>query len=98
MFGLVLAEAMSYGLPIVAPNHAAIPEAAGLESGVLYEPGDLDECVRAIREVTRSRNRWMELSSGAKAFAEQRYAHDYMGKYAQLLLSCTHLGDNPIVF
>ena len=90
MFGLVFAQAMSYGLPIVAPNHTAIPEAVGLSGGVLYQPGNLNECVRAIREVIGSRKRWMELSSGAKAFSEQRYAKDYMGKYAQLLLSCTH--------
>jgi glycosyltransferase involved in cell wall biosynthesis len=38
-FGLVLAEAMAAGLPIVASSSGAIPEVVG-DSGVFFAPGD----------------------------------------------------------
>jgi glycosyltransferase involved in cell wall biosynthesis len=38
-FGLVLAEAMAAGLPIVASSSGAIPEVVG-DSGVFFTPGD----------------------------------------------------------
>lgn len=40
-FGIVLAQAMSYGCPIVSVKHTAIPEVVG-DAGMLVEPGDPD--------------------------------------------------------
>ena len=92
-FGLVFAEAMSYGLPVVAPNHTAIPEVVGA-GGILYPPGDLDGCIRAIQELVDSRDRWLDLSSVAKAIMAQRYAEDYIGKYARILLAVVGMGED----
>lgn len=91
MFGLVFAEAMSYGLPIVSPNHTAIPEAVGPESGYLYEPNKLDDAVGTIREIANCRKRWLNLSSRSKTFMEQCYSHDYIGQYSQMLLDLVGL-------
>ncbi|MFC1809221.1 glycosyltransferase family 4 protein [Candidatus Omnitrophota bacterium] len=44
-FGIVFLEAMEYGIPIIAANHAAIPEVVG-NAGVLFDillPEDLEE-------------------------------------------------------
>ena len=86
MYGLVFVEALSYGLPVIAPRHTAIPEAVDSQSAILYQPGNLDECVAAIRKVVDSQEYWKALSEGAKAFMEYRYAQDYYGQYAQVLL------------
>lgn len=48
-FGLVLAEAMAAGLPIVASSSGAIPEVVG-ESGVYFSPGDWPALARALAE------------------------------------------------
>lgn len=48
-FGIVLLEAMSYGLPIIATDVAAIPELVkDGENGLLVEPGDVDGLAAAI--------------------------------------------------
>ena len=93
MFGLVLTEAMSFGLPVVAPRHTAIPEAVGEGNGILYEPGDLDACCRAIEELTSSHERWTALSVKAKAFMKKRFAQDFVGEYSRLLLTAAGVGE-----
>jgi glycosyltransferase involved in cell wall biosynthesis len=50
-FGLVLAEAMSAGLPVVAPNRTAPPEFVDERSGVLVEPDDIRSIGAAIQHV-----------------------------------------------
>ncbi len=86
MFGLAFAEATSFGLPIVAPRHTAIPEAVTDGSGILYQPGEVDEAVAAISMLTASPERWLAASAAAKAAAGSRLAEDWIGRYARLLL------------
>ncbi len=50
-FGLVLAEAMSVGLPIVTTNIGGIPEVVEGSPAKLLIPGDLEALKLAIREV-----------------------------------------------
>jgi glycosyltransferase involved in cell wall biosynthesis len=51
-YGRVVAEAMAYGLPVVASNIAAIPEIlSDGKCGRLVEPGNVDTLVRAILEL-----------------------------------------------
>jgi glycosyltransferase involved in cell wall biosynthesis len=87
MFGLVFAEAMSYGLPVVAPCHTAIPEAVNGGGGLLYQPGDLDACCLSIQELTNSYEHWRAFSIKAKAVMKERFAQDYIGEYAKLLIA-----------
>lgn len=51
-FGLVLLEAMSANLPIIASEVDAIPEVLGENGGLLFQPDDLDELVRLMLLVT----------------------------------------------
>lgn len=84
MFGLVFAEAASFGLPVIAPRATAIPEAVG-EGGVLYPPGDFDACAGMLDELTRSEERWRAVSAAAKEGARRRFALDWVGGYANFL-------------
>jgi glycosyltransferase involved in cell wall biosynthesis len=53
-FGLVLAEAMAAGLPIVASSSGAIPEVVG-KTGAYFTPGDWMGLARALAEGPLSR-------------------------------------------
>lgn len=53
-FGMVLAEAMACGLPIVASSSGAIPEVAGPQAAY-FAPGDWLGLAARLREVPRSR-------------------------------------------
>jgi glycosyltransferase involved in cell wall biosynthesis len=75
-FGLVLAEAMAAGLPVVASTSGAIPEVVG-ESGLFFPPGDWLTLARLLAEgplarppaerVDHPRERVERYSSGAAA-------------------------------
>ena len=54
-FGLVLLEALEYGLPIVATRTTSIPEVVGDNGGLLFEVGnpyELAVCVRSVLGTT----------------------------------------------
>jgi glycosyltransferase involved in cell wall biosynthesis len=53
-FGMVLAEAMAAGLPILAASSGAIPEVVG-DSATLFAPGDWRHLARALAEGPLSR-------------------------------------------
>jgi spore coat protein SA len=55
-FGLVNAEAMACGTPVVGSRRGGIPEVLG-ESGVLIDPGNLDAYARALSEMLRNPDR-----------------------------------------
>jgi glycosyltransferase involved in cell wall biosynthesis len=57
-FGLVLAEAMSAGLPVVAPDRTAPPEFVDERTGVLVPPDDLDAIARAMENVALNLDRY----------------------------------------
>jgi glycosyltransferase involved in cell wall biosynthesis len=50
-FGLVIAEAMACGLPVIAPNITAPPEYIDQNSGILVNPSDINEISRAIEHM-----------------------------------------------
>jgi alpha-1,6-mannosyltransferase len=47
-YGLVIAEGMCSGLPIVVPNVGGAADLAGPEYAETYQPGDADDCARAM--------------------------------------------------
>jgi glycosyltransferase involved in cell wall biosynthesis len=53
-FGLVLAEAMSAGLPVIGPNCTAPPEYIDPRSGLLVPPDDLEAIARAMEQMLQT--------------------------------------------
>lgn len=50
-FGLVIAEGMAAGLPVIGINSSAVPELVDESVGALAEPGNIDAFVAAVESV-----------------------------------------------
>ncbi len=74
-FGRVLIESMACGTPVVASRSGEIPEVLG-EGGILVEPGDEKELVRAIEHLLRNPSRRTTLGLAGRARVLQNYSAD----------------------
>ncbi len=88
---MVVLEAMSAGLPVVASAVPGVPEAVrdGVE-GLLVEPGDAAALAAAIERLVAGNVSWTELSSGAlqrhaECFSDVRMAADVARVYDRVL-------------
>lgn len=63
-YGMVYAEAMSHGLPVLALATGPVSELVG-EAGLLVEPGDEDGLARALRELLADAKLREQLSGAA---------------------------------
>lgn len=61
-FGLVLLEAMSHGIPIVAANNSAIPEVLGTDYEFLFETSNALDLEEKIFEIITSKKNFSEYS------------------------------------
>jgi len=53
-FPMALVEALSVGTPVIAPNHAAVPEIVTTGSnGLLFAPGSVDDLARVLDQALR---------------------------------------------
>lgn len=71
-YGMVYAEAMAYGLPIIATTGGAIPDTVPLEAGLLLRPGDVPALSHAIQTLINDPSYRARLASGALYAAEQQ--------------------------
>ncbi|CAA0832857.1 Sulfoquinovosyl transferase SQD2 [Striga hermonthica] len=73
--GLVVLEAMSSGLPVVAARAGGIPdiipESHEGKTGFLFCPGDLDECLRKMRPLLHDRDLRWAVGQAARAEVEK---------------------------
>jgi glycosyltransferase involved in cell wall biosynthesis len=69
-FGLPVLEAMAAGLPVVTSNTSSIPEVIGT-SGMLVNPTNVDEIVKAVISVFSSKDLSSRLVEEAKVRASQ---------------------------
>jgi phosphatidylinositol alpha-mannosyltransferase len=82
-FGLVLAEAMAAGTPVVASDLPGYREAlAG--AGVLVPPGEAAPLAAALREVLASRARRSELVTAGQARAAELSIRSLAGRYVEI--------------
>lgn len=75
-FGLVAAEAMACGTPVIGSNHGAIPEVIG-DAGGLFPPGDDAALANEIRSFFESENPG-EAGGPARNRIRERFALDRM--------------------
>lgn len=66
-YGMVLAEAIARGLPIVSTTAGAIPDTVPKEAAVLVSPGDSAALALVLREVLTDATQREALAEGARA-------------------------------
>ena len=71
-FGLVFAEAMSAGIPVVAPDVTAPPEFVDDRFGKLVDPGSVDEISQAISELIENQDQYDPVAS--HSYVEERFS------------------------
>lgn len=92
-FGLVAAEAMSYGLPVVASDSSALPEVVEHgKTGLLCATNDIDGFIDAIRILSGSTDLRTAMAVAAKERARRLFAEGdavdaYIECYRSLLSS-----------
>jgi N-acetylglucosaminyl-diphospho-decaprenol L-rhamnosyltransferase len=85
-YGMVVAEALAAGLPVLAPDSCGPAELVDQECGRLYTPGDPAAASRALVEVLGDSARRERMSAAARARAERDLGiHEMRDAYDALL-------------
>ena len=86
--GIPAIEAMTAGVPVVAPSHGAFPELLDhQQAGLLYRPGDPSDLVRAIDSVLGDVALAARLGHHGYALARSRYSAEQMAAHHDALYS-----------
>lgn len=77
-FGLVVAEALSCGLPVICTNQTAPKEFINKQNGILVHPDNVDEIAKAMEEMIKNRSNYnAEIIHNQ---IEKRFGLDSFGK------------------
>ena len=76
-YGMVYAEAMAHGLPIIATAVGAIPDTVPQEAGLLVKPGDIPALTIALKTLIQDSSQRARLSSGALQAATRQPTWDF---------------------
>jgi glycosyltransferase involved in cell wall biosynthesis len=88
-FGVVFAEALLCGVPVVTTNMGGAPEIVSDDCGRLVPPGDLDALARALRELIDDESLRARLSAMGPSHAAARSAPAVvLPQIARALASC----------
>lgn len=72
-FGMVLLEAMSSGVPVIASNLPGVRTVVDSESGILVKPGDVGSLTNALSELLTNSERRIYMGSAARSRALRYY-------------------------
>lgn len=78
-FGLVLAQAMSMGIPVVGARSGAIPDVIGRDD-VLFDEGDHESLARILRQLISSAGRRKSMSEWGYRRAKKRFASEAIAR------------------
>lgn len=85
-FGIVLLEAMSSGLPVIAPDLGAIPRIVNEgENGLLFEPGSVSALVEAMEVLTTNEDRFERMAENGRRKALEEFDWDQRGQQLKQL-------------
>jgi len=76
-YGMVYAEAMAYGLPIIATTGGAIPDTVPQEAGLLVPPADVPALTIALKTLIQDPLYRAQLSRGALQTANSQPTWEY---------------------
>jgi glycosyltransferase involved in cell wall biosynthesis len=85
-FGMVFAEAMASGLPVVAARAGAVPEVVPSEAGILVDVDDVPATAAALRRILTDGALASRLSAGAAAAAERFHGWEETGRIVSRLV------------
>lgn len=68
-YGMVFAEALAFGLPVIAARAGAVPDVVPANAGILVPPDDADALATALRELLTRPLYYRTLRQGAQAAA-----------------------------
>jgi phosphatidylinositol alpha-1,6-mannosyltransferase len=85
-FGIVVAQAMSYGRPVVTARNTALPEVIG-EAGLLVDTGDARGFADAIAQLARNPELRRNLGEKGGRRAEALFNWDRIASQYEMLLS-----------
>lgn len=77
-FGLVVAEAMSCGLPVIITNRTAPKEFTDPSCGILVDPDNIDEIEKAMRKMMRTHGQYKRKEIRARIV--ERFSFEKFGK------------------
>lgn len=78
-FGMVLAEAMASGVPVVASLAGAIPEVVG-DAGILVPPRSVEALALAIRKILTDRRLYASAADRGRARAEESFSWERIAR------------------
>lgn len=80
-YGIVLAEAMAYGLPVVATNVSSIPEiVSNGENGILVSPNSVESLTKALAELMDDVELRQQMADTSIKIAKRFKSWDEVGK------------------
>jgi glycosyltransferase involved in cell wall biosynthesis len=82
--GMVVAEGMAFGLPVIASDQAALKEVVG-EAGMIVRSGDAEALASALRTVLGDQDLWKDLSDRARLRSELFNMSNFRRNIADLL-------------
>jgi len=69
-YGMAFAEALSFGLPIIAAHTGAVPDLVPSSAGILVPPADVNALVRSLAQLLTDTTKRKQLQLGAQSAAQ----------------------------
>lgn len=86
-YGMVFAEALGYGLPIIAARAGAVPDVVPASAGLLVEPGSVDELKAALEQMLTNHALHQRLQQGARSAAQDLADWNHTARTVQTVLA-----------